>query len=154
MRWDGSHVPSSPLVGVLVHPLSSEAKESSPFFLLLYRRNEETPQKTRSTFDAKSVFSRQNVNSNILGIAVNSVDMVFVLSLTTRSWGGVVQRYSFLSAIASSFALAPENKPATAEQVARGPPMHSARSFHLDNCRDGNAGQETLRISAGKGRAV
>jgi len=43
------------------------------------------------------------------------------------------RRRSSPSAIASSFALATEDKPATAGSTARGPPMLAAQNFRLDN---------------------
>jgi len=83
-------------------------------------------------------------------MTVNSIYSVFVFSMATRCWGGLVQRYSFLSAIASSFALATQDKPATADPTARGPPIHTAQMFHLDDSRDEKADQEALRLPAGK----
>jgi len=55
---------------------------------------------------------------------------------TICSRGGVARRYFLLQATARSFALSTEGKPAMANPTERGPPMNTAQSFHLDNCRD------------------
>ena len=82
---------------------------------------------------------------------MSSGHIAFVFSMATGCWGGLVHRYSFLSAIASSFALATEDKPATADPTARGPPTHTARCFHLDDSRDEKAGREAQDLPAGRG---
>jgi len=48
---------------------------------------------------------------------MSSVGIAFILSITARSWAGVAQRYSFLSAIAL----------ATADPTTRGPPVFPAQ---------------------------
>ena len=77
-------------------------------------------------------------------MTVNSVYVGFVFSVATRCSRGLVHAYSFLSAIASSFALATEDKPATADPTARGPPIRTAQMLHLDDSRDEKADQEAL----------
>jgi len=70
-------------------------------------------------------------------------------SATIRSsGGGVARRYSFLSAIASSFALPTEDRPATADPTERGPPVLTAQNFRLDN-PEMKADQEARSLPAG-----
>jgi len=81
-----------------------------------------------------------------LGVSGRARDILRLYSqvlLYVVGGGGVARRYSFLPAIASSFALATEDKRATAGPTARGPPVHPAQNFHLDN-PEMKADQEAL----------
>jgi len=58
---------------------------------------------------------------------MSSADITFILSVTARSWAGVAQRYSFLSAIALATA---DPNDTRLSRISR------AKSFYLDNSRD------------------